>query len=165
MVQYALGDAVAGTSMWCTRRWCNNCHIIAQRKGNIHECMRTKHFISVKKYEGSVSKVQLIGVGGHTRMIPSSHDLDLAIMSFIIWCFVPIHALLIFLFVTQAGAADHGIKVHAKDTNCRVVSRPKVDGFLNPKPKVAHLGKVAPMELVLLHLSSDAALKDLFPLL
>jgi len=59
-------------------------------------------------------------------------------------------------------AAHDGIKIHAKDTNRGVVPRPEVDMFLNPKPKVARLGKVTPTELVLLHL--EAALEDLLGL-
>lgn len=59
------------------------------------------------------------------------------------------------------GVADDGVKVHAKDTNRGVILCPKVDEFLNQKLKVAHLRKVAPTELVLLYLSSEAALKDL----
>ena len=59
-------------------------------------------------------------------------------------------------------AAHDGIKVHAKDTNRGVVPRPEVDMLLNPKPKVARLGKVAPTKLVLLHL--EAALEDLLGL-
>ena len=56
-------------------------------------------------------------------------------------------------------ATHDDVKVHAKDTNRGVVSCAKVDVLLNPKTKVARLGKVAPMELVLLHL--ETALEDL----
>lgn len=56
-------------------------------------------------------------------------------------------------------AAHDGIEVHAKDTNRGVVPRTKVDMLLNPKAKVARLGKVAPTKLVLLHL--ETALEDL----
>lgn len=56
-------------------------------------------------------------------------------------------------------AIHDGIEVHAKDTNRGVVSRAEIDMLLNPKTKVARLGKVAPVELVLLHL--ETALEDL----
>lgn len=51
-------------------------------------------------------------------------------------------------------AIHDGIEVHAKDTNRRVVSRTEIDVLLDPKTKVARLGKVAPVELVLLHLET-----------
>ena len=56
------------------------------------------------------------------------------------------------------GAAHDDVKVHAKDTDCGVVSRTKIDVFLDPETKVARLGKIAPAELVLLHL--EASLED-----
>ena len=59
-------------------------------------------------------------------------------------------------------AAHDDIKVHAKDTDRGIVSRTEVNVLLNPKPKVARLGKVAPTEFVLLHL--ETALEDLLGL-
>jgi hypothetical protein len=56
-------------------------------------------------------------------------------------------------------AVHDGIEVHAKDSNRGVVSRSEIDVLLNPKTKVARLGKIAPVELVLLHL--ETALEDL----
>ncbi len=56
------------------------------------------------------------------------------------------------------GAAHDDVKVHAKDTDCGVISRTEVDVLLDPETKVARLGKVAPTELVLLHF--EAPLED-----
>jgi hypothetical protein len=56
-------------------------------------------------------------------------------------------------------AAHNDVKVHAEDTDPGIVSRAEVNMLLNPKTKVARLGKVAPTELVLLHFK--AALEDL----
>ena len=52
-------------------------------------------------------------------------------------------------------AAHYDVKVHAKNTDCGVVSRTEVDVLLDPETKVARLGKVAPTKLVLLHLESS----------
>ena len=57
------------------------------------------------------------------------------------------------------GAAHDDVKVHAKNTDCGVVSCTEVDVLLDPKTKIACLGKVAPTELVLLHL--EASLENL----
>jgi len=51
-------------------------------------------------------------------------------------------------------ATHNNVKVHAKDTNRGIVSCTEVNVLLNPKTKVARLGKVAPTEFVLLHLET-----------
>jgi len=51
-------------------------------------------------------------------------------------------------------AAHNNVKVHAEDTNPGIVSCTKVNVLLNPKTKVARLGKVAPTKFVLLHLET-----------
>ena len=53
---------------------------------------------------------------------------------------------------TRAGHAD--VKVHTKDTNTRVVLDTHVNVFGDTETKVARLGKVALLKLVLLHLET-----------
>ena len=52
------------------------------------------------------------------------------------------------------------VKVHAVDTNCRVVLDSQIDMFANTKPKVACLRKVPLLQLIFLHL--ETALKNFF---
>ena len=63
---------------------------------------------------------------------------------------------------TRTGAAHDDVEVHAEDTNRRVVARAEVDVLLDAEAKVAGLGEVAALELVLLDL--EAALEDLLGL-
>ena len=56
------------------------------------------------------------------------------------------------------GSAHDDVKVHAKDTDCGVVSRTEVDVLLDPETKVARRGKILSTKLVLLHL--EATLED-----
>lgn len=53
-----------------------------------------------------------------------------------------------------AGAAHDDVEVHAEDTDARVVLDAEVDVFCDAKSKVASLGEVALLELVLLDLQA-----------
>ncbi len=62
----------------------------------------------------------------------------------------------------RTRTAHDDVEVHAEDTNRRVVPRTEIDVLLDTEAKVAGLGEVAALELVLLDL--EATLEDLLGL-